>query len=107
MDISSIFKLLCGVSLFLYGMSLMGDSLKKVGGNKLETILYRLTNTPAKGILLGLIVTAIIQSSSATTVMVVGFVNSGRVKQAGFCACHISTVPAALPRCFRRQQYRQ
>ena len=58
MNISSIFSLLCGVSLFLYGMSLMGDSLKKVAGNKLETILYRLTSTPIKGVLLGMIVTA-------------------------------------------------
>ncbi|MBQ3426446.1 MAG: Na/Pi cotransporter family protein [Clostridia bacterium] len=82
MNISSIFSLLCGVSLFLYGMSLMGDSLKKVAGNKLETILYRLTSTPMKGVLLGMIVTAVIQSSSATTVMVVGFVNSGMMKVA-------------------------
>lgn len=82
MNISSIFTLLCGVSLFLYGMSLMGDSLKKVAGNKLETILYRLTSTPIKGVLLGMIVTAVIQSSSATTVMVVGFVNSGMMKVA-------------------------
>ena len=60
----------------------MGDSLKKVAGNKLELILYRLTNTPLKGLLLGTVVTAIIQSSSATTVMVVGFVNSGMMKVA-------------------------
>lgn len=80
MDISSIVSLLCGVALFLYGMSLMGDSLKKVAGNKLETILYKLTSTPVKGVLLGMVVTAVIQSSSATTVMVVGFVNSGMMK---------------------------
>ena len=60
----------------------MGDSLKKVAGNKLELILYKLTSTPLKGILLGTAVTAIIQSSSATTVMVVGFVNSGMMKVA-------------------------
>lgn len=59
-----------------FGMSLMGDGLKKVAGNKLELVLYKLTNTPLKGVLLGTAVTAIIQSSSATTVMVVGFVNS-------------------------------
>ena len=72
-----ILSLLSGVALFLFGMSLMGDGLKKVAGNKLELVLYKLTNTPLKGVLLGTAVTAIIQSSSATTVMVVGFVNSG------------------------------
>ena len=77
MGVTSILSLLSGVALFLYGMSVMGDSLKKVAGNKLELILYKLTSTPLKGILLGTAVTAIIQSSSATTVMVVGFVNSG------------------------------
>ena len=80
MGITMVLSLLSGVALFLYGMSLMGDSLKKVAGNKLELILYRLTNTPLKGLLLGTVVTAIIQSSSATTVMVVGFVNSGMMK---------------------------
>lgn len=80
MGISMILTLLSGVALFLYGMALMGDGLKKVAGNKLELILYRLTNTPLKGVLLGAAVTAVIQSSSATTVMVVGFVNSGMMK---------------------------
>ena len=75
-----ILSLLSGVALFLFGMSLMGDGLKKAAGEKLELILYRLTNTPLKGILLGTAVTAIIQSSSATTVMVVGFVNAGMMK---------------------------
>lgn len=74
--------LLSGVALFLFGMSLMGDGLKKVAGNKLEVILYKLTSSPIKGILLGTCVTAVIQSSSATTVMVVGFVNSGMMKVA-------------------------
>lgn len=78
----TILTLLSGVALFLFGMSLMGDGLKMVAGNKLELILYRLTNTPLKGILLGAAVTAVIQSSSATTVMVVGFVNSGMMKVA-------------------------
>ncbi len=82
MVITMILSLLCGAALFLFGMSLMGDGLKKVAGNKLELILYKLTNTPLKGLLLGTIVTAIIQSSSATTVMVVGFVNSGMMKVA-------------------------
>ncbi len=80
MDISDILMLLGGVALFLFGMSLMGDNLKKVAGAKLELILYKLSSTPVKGILLGTVVTAIIQSSSATSVMVVGFVNSGMMK---------------------------
>ena len=82
MSLSEIIQLLCGISLFLFGMSLMGDGLKKVSGNKLEPILYRLSNTRLKGVLLGTGVTAVIQSSSATAVMVVGFVNSGMMKLA-------------------------
>ena len=84
MGVSDVITLLGGVALFLYGMSLMGDGLKKVAGNKLELVLYRLSSTPLKGVLLGTGVTAVIQSSSATSVMVVGFVNSGmmQVKQA-------------------------
>ena len=79
-NITLILTLLSGVALFLFGMSLMGDGLKKAAGEKLELILYKLTSTPLKGVLLGTVVTAIIQSSSATTVMVVGFVNSGMMK---------------------------
>ncbi len=75
-----IVGLLCGVALFLFGMLLMGDGLKNVAGNKLEMILFKLTNTPLKGVLLGTGVTAIIQSSSATSIMAVGFVNSGMMK---------------------------
>ena len=82
MGITSILALLSGVALFLFGMSLMGDGLKKAAGEKLELILYKLTNTPIKGVLLGTAVTAVIQSSSATTVMVVGFVNAGMMKVA-------------------------
>lgn len=82
MGITAILALLSGVALFLFGMSLMGDGLKKVAGDKLELILYKLTSTPIKGVLLGAAVTAVIQSSSATTVMVVGFVNSGMMKVA-------------------------
>ncbi len=78
--VSMLLSLLCGVALFLFGMSLMGDGLKSVAGNKLETFLYKMTNTPLKGILLGTGVTSVIQSSSATTVMVIGFVNSGLMK---------------------------
>lgn len=84
LGISNVIALLSGVALFLFGMSLMGDGLKKVAGNKLELVLYKLSGSPIKGVLLGTGVTAIIQSSSATSVMVVGFVNSGmmKVKQA-------------------------
>lgn len=77
MDIFDVLTLLCGLALFLYGMEVMGDSLKKSAGRNLKTILANLTSNKLKGFLLGLGVTAIIQSSSATTVMVVGFVNSG------------------------------
>ena len=80
MDASNIVSLLGGVAMFLFGMSVMGDSLKKVAGSKMETILYKLAGNPFKGILLGTGVTAVIQSSSATSVMVVGFVNSGMMK---------------------------
>ena len=80
MRITDVLSLLGGVALFLFGMSLMGDGLKKVAGSKLEMFLYKLSSTPLKGVLLGTGVTAIIQSSSATSVMVVGFVNSGMMK---------------------------
>ena len=80
MNFSNILALLGGVALFLFGMSLMGDGLKRVAGNKMEMVLYRLTGTPLRGALLGTGVTAMIQSSSATSVMVVGFVNSGMMK---------------------------
>ena len=82
MGFQNVLALLGGVAMFLFGMTIMGDALKKVAGNKLEVILYKLSNTPLKGILLGTFVTAVIQSSSATTVMVVGFVNSGMMKLA-------------------------
>ena len=80
MSIANLISLLSGIALFLFGMALMGDGLKKVAGNKLEVILFRLTGSPLKGFLLGTGVTAVIQSSSATSVMVVGFVNSGMMK---------------------------
>lgn len=80
MDIQSVIALLSGVALFLFGMQIMGDGLKKVAGSKLEIVLYKLSSTPLKGVLLGTGVTAIIQSSSATSVMVVGFVNAGMMK---------------------------
>ena len=79
----SIFNLLSmigGLSLFLYGLSAMGDGLAKMAGGKLEAILEKLTSKKIFAVLLGAGVTAVIQSSSATTVMVVGFVNSGIMK---------------------------
>lgn len=80
MDIFMLLSLIGGLALFLYGMDLMGDGLKKLAGGKLESFLAKLTSAKWKGLLLGLGVTAIIQSSSATTVMLVGFVNSGIMK---------------------------
>ena len=80
MRISEIFSLFTGVALFLFGMGLMGDGLKMVSGSKLEPILYRLSGTTLRGVLLGTGVTAVIQSSCATAVMTVGFVNSGMMK---------------------------
>ena len=80
MGISQIIALLSGVAMFMFGMSLMGDGLKRVSGSRLEPVLFKLSGTPVKGMLLGAGVTAVIQSSSATSVMVVGFVNSGMMK---------------------------
>ena len=80
MDIFAVLNLIGGLVLFLYGMDLMGDSLKKLAGGKLESVLAKLTASRWKGLLLGFVVTAVIQSSSATTVMLVGFVNSGIMK---------------------------
>ena len=74
---SNVLALLCGLALFLYGMDVMGESLKKSAGSSLKTFLGKMTTNPIKGFFLGLIVTLVIQSSSATTVMVVGFVSSG------------------------------
>lgn len=80
MDIFDLLNMIGGLSLFLYGMSVMGDGLSKMAGGKLESILEKLTKKRIFAVLLGAGVTAIIQSSSATTVMVVGFVNSGIMK---------------------------
>lgn len=80
MSIFNAIALIGGLALFLYGMNLLGDGLSKTSGGKLESILEKLTSNPIKGVLLGAGVTAVIQSSSATTVMVVGFVNSGIMK---------------------------
>ena len=77
MDIFGVLTMVGGLALFLYGMNVMGDSLAKLSGGKLEQILEKLTSKRIMAVLLGMAVTAVIQSSSATTVMVVGFVNSG------------------------------
>ena len=80
MDIFGLLTMLGGLALFLYGMHTMGEGLAKMAGGRLEQILEKLTGTPLRAVLLGAAVTAVIQSSSATTVMVVGFVNSGIMK---------------------------
>lgn len=80
MDIFSLLTMVGGLALFLYGMEVLGDGLKKASGGKLEHILEKLTSNKFNAVLLGAGVTAVIQSSSATTVMVVGFVNSGIMK---------------------------
>ncbi len=80
MDIFGFLSLIGGLALFLYGMNVMGGGLEKLSGGKLERLLERLTSNPLKAVLLGAGVTAVIQSSSATTVMLVGFVNSGIMK---------------------------
>ena len=77
MDIFSVIQLCGGLALFLYGMHNMGQGLSKVSGGKLEKVLEKVAGNPIKGAILGMLVTLVIQSSSATTVMVVGFVNSG------------------------------
>ena len=80
MDIFGFLSLVGGLALFLYGMHVMGGGLEKLSGGKLERVLEKLTSNPLKAVLLGAGVTAVIQSSSATTVMLVGFVNSGIMK---------------------------
>lgn len=80
MDFFDFLTMMGGLALFLYGMNMLGDGLAKLSGSKFESVLEKLTNNPFKAVLMGLGVTAVIQSSSATTVMVVGFVNSGIMK---------------------------
>ena len=80
MSALNVISLLGGLALFLYGIVLMGDGLNLVAGNKLEVVLYRLTSNRWRGILLGAVVTAVIQSSSAASIMCVGFVNSGLMR---------------------------
>ena len=80
MDFFGILDMVCGLALFLYGMHVMGQGLSRMSGGKMESILEQLTSSKMKAVALGALVTAVIQSSSATTVMVVGFVNSGIMK---------------------------
>ena len=80
MDFFSILTMVGGLALFLYGMDMMGKGLARVSGGRLERVLEKMTSSPWKAVLLGAGVTAVIQSSSATTVMAVGFVNSGLMK---------------------------
>ena len=84
MSIFNVLSMIGGLALFLYGMHLMGEGLSKASGGKLESILEKLTSNPVKAVLLGAGVTAVFLSAAATTVMVVGFVNSGilRLSQA-------------------------
>ena len=80
MDFFDILTLIGGLAMFLFGMQVLGDGLTKASGGRMESILEKLTSNPFKGVFLGMLVTAVIQSSSATTVMVVGFVNAGIMK---------------------------
>jgi phosphate:Na+ symporter len=80
MSFFSILTIFAGLTLFLYGMNLMGIGLERVAGRKLESVIEKATSRPIKGVLIGAAVTAVIQSSSATTVMLVGFVNSGLMR---------------------------
>ena len=77
MTLTDLFGLLGGLALFLYGMQMMSDGLENVAGDRMERILEKLTANRLIGVAVGALITAVIQSSSATTVMVVGFVNSG------------------------------
>ena len=80
MDITHIISLIGGLGMFLFGMKMMGESLELVAGSKLRGLLEKLTSNPLLGVLVGVVVTGAIQSSSATTVMVVGFLNAGLLK---------------------------
>jgi len=100
MEISNILSLIAGLGFFLYGMKIMGDGLEKTAGDRMSSIIDSLTGNLFKGVLVGTIVTAIIQSSSATTVMVVGFINAGlmTLKQSVgvMLGAHIGTCVTAM-----------
>lgn len=80
MDIFDLINLLGGLALFLYGMSVLGSGLEKLSGGRLESILEKMTDNVLKGVVLGALVTGAVQSSSATTVIIVGLVNAGILK---------------------------
>ena len=80
MTIFDAITLLGGLAFFLFGMATMGNGLKSLAGKRMEGILWKLSSNPIKGLLLGILVTGVVQSSSATTVMVVSFVNAGMMK---------------------------
>ena len=93
MDFFMIVSLLGGLALFLYGMSMLGSGLEKLSGGRLEQTLEKLTNNVFKGVLLGALVTGAIQSSSATTVIVVGLVNSGRPSALSWAPISVLPLP--------------
>ena len=95
MSISNVFSLFGGLALFLYGMQMMSDGLEAAAGNKMKEILEKITANRFLGVLVGALITAVIQSSSATTVMVVGFVNTGlmTLKQAVWIIMGAKIVP--------------
>ena len=106
MGIKDLLALLGGLALFLYGMQMMSNGLEAAAGNRMKSILERLTSNRVKGVLVGAGITAVIQSSSATTVMVVGFVNSGlmTLKQAVYP--YSFSFPPSSSRFFLYQRYR-
>ena len=77
MNLSTLFQIMGGVGLFLYGIKLMGDALQDLAGDRMRTLIASLTSTPLKGALVGTLVTMVIQSSAATTIMSVSFVQAG------------------------------
>ena len=93
LDIFMIISMLGGLAMFLYGMTLLGSGLEKTSGGRLERTLEKLTDTVIKGVLLGALVTAAIQSSSATTVIVVGLVNARVLKLRNACLLYTSPSP--------------
>ena len=95
MKITDILSLLGGLALFLHGMQMMSSGLEAAAGNRMKSILEKLTSNRLLGVLVGAVITAVIQSSSATTVMVVGFVNSGMMTRVRPCGS--SWAPTLVP----------
>ena len=108
MTIFNVFTLMGGIAMFLYGMDLMGKALEQTAGSKLQGILSTMTSSPIRGLLLGMAVTAVIQSSGATTVMAVGFVNSGLMElhQPSASSWAPTSVPPLPAGCSRFQAWR-